>query len=114
MAQRLVRKLCQACKELYEPVEAEREMLKLPAGQTIYRPAGCSKCNQMGYRGRKGIYELVEINEHMRHLIHEEAGEQELIAEARKHSDSISDDGRRLVIEGITSLEEVLRVTTAG
>src|SRR5690554_5200385 len=114
MAQRLVRKLCQQCKQAYQPGEAEREMLKLPPEQQAYRPVGCNKCNQMGYRGRKGIYELIEINEHMRHLIHELAGEQELIAEARKHSDSISADGRRLVIEGITSLEEVLRVTTAG
>ncbi|HEY7883976.1 MAG TPA: ATPase, T2SS/T4P/T4SS family, partial [Cellvibrionaceae bacterium] len=114
MAQRLVRLLCSHCKETYEPVEAERKMLGLPEGQTIFRPKGCSACNNMGYRGRKGIYELIEINEQLRHLIHEQAGEQELIREARKHGDSISADGRRLVIEGITSLEEVLRVTTAG
>lgn len=114
MAQRLVRKLCNECKEPYEPVEAERQMLDIPPGQTIFRPGGCSKCNQMGYRGRKGIYELIEINEQMRHLIHEQAGEQELIAEARKHSESISADGRRQVVEGVTSLEEVLRVTTAS
>ncbi|WP_418930360.1 type II secretion system ATPase GspE [Gilvimarinus xylanilyticus] len=114
MAQRLVRKLCNECKEVYEPTESEREMLKTPPGQTIFRAKGCNKCNQMGYRGRKGIYELIEINEAMRHLIHEEAGEQELIAEARKHSESISDDGRHQVVTGVTSLEEVLRVTTAS
>lgn len=114
MAQRLVRLLCQHCKEAYEPTESERHMLGLPAGETVYRAGGCDKCNQMGYRGRKGIYELVEINEHMRHLIHEQAGEQELIAEARKHSDAIGEDGRRCVLDGQTSLEEVLRVTTTG
>lgn len=114
MAQRLVRLLCQHCKESYEPVAAERERLNLPADQAIYRPKGCKTCNQMGYRGRRGIYELIEINEQMRHLIHEEAGEQALIAEARKHSEAIGEDGRQLVLAGMTSLEEVLRVTTAS
>ncbi len=114
MAQRLVRMLCQSCREPYQPNEAERALLKLPEDSTIYRPVGCKQCNQMGYRGRKAIYELVEINERMRHLIHEEAAEQELVEEARKHSDSISDHGRQAVLDGSTSLEEVLRVTTAS
>jgi len=112
MAQRLVRLLCNHCKESYMPVESERLMLKLPENTAIFRPVGCSHCNQQGYRGRKGIYELIEINERLRHLIHEQAGEQELLAEARKHSLSISDDGRQCVLDGITSMEEVLRVTT--
>lgn len=112
MAQRLVRLLCAHCKESYVPVESERVRLKLPEGAVIFRPVGCSHCNHQGYRGRKGIYELVEINERLRHLIHEQAGEQELLAEARKNSLSISDDGRQCVLDGITSLEEVLRVTT--
>ncbi len=114
MAQRLVRLLCSHCKEQYLPNEAERDMLKLPADTKICRPAasGCKHCNHQGYRGRKGIYELIEVNERLRHLIHEQAGEQELLAEARKHSPSISDDGRQCVIDGITSIEEVLRVTT--
>uniref|UniRef100_UPI003139E9C8 type II secretion system ATPase GspE n=2 Tax=Marinimicrobium sp. C2-29 TaxID=3139825 RepID=UPI003139E9C8 len=114
MAQRLVRKLCSVCRESYEPNEAERELMRLPEGQRIYRPVGCKQCNNMGYRGRKGIYELIEINERMRHLIHEQAGEHDLLAEARKYSPSISDDGRQCVIDGTTSLEEVLRVTTAS
>jgi general secretion pathway protein E len=112
MAQRLVRLLCAHCKESYVPVESERVRLKLPEGAAIFRPVGCSHCNHQGYRGRKGLYELVEINERLRHLIHEQAGEQELLAEARKNSLSISDDGRQCVLDGITSLEEVLRVTT--
>lgn len=112
MAQRLVRLLCNHCKESYLPVESERDMLKIPANTPIFRPVGCSHCNNQGYRGRKGIYELIEINERLRHLIHEQAGEQELLAEARKHSHSISDDGRQCVLDGITSMEEVLRVTT--
>ena len=89
-------------------------MVGLPENTLIHRPVGCKLCNNMGYRGRKGIYELIEINDRMRHLIHEEVGEQELLAEARKHSPSMMDDGRQCVIDGITSLEEVLRVTTQG
>ncbi len=114
MAQRLVRVLCTHCKEQYMPSDAEREMLKLPLDTPIWRPApsGCKHCNHQGYRGRKGIYELIEITERLRHLIHEQAGEQELLAEARKHSASMSDDGRTCVLNGITSIEEVLRVTT--
>jgi general secretion pathway protein E len=114
MAQRLVRVLCSHCKETYLPSDAERDMLKLPADTSIWRPApsGCKHCNHQGYRGRKGIYELIEISERLRHLIHEQAGEQELLAEARKHSPSMSDDGRQCVLNGITSIEEVLRVTT--
>src|SRR5690606_7830490 len=94
LAQRLVRVLCDHCKEPYHPSEAERDMLKLPANASIWRPVGCKHCNSQGYRGRKGIYELIEINERLRHLIHEQAGEQELLAEARKYSPSMSDDGR--------------------
>lgn len=112
MAQRLVRVLCNHCKESYLPVDSERAMLKIPENTPIFRSVGCSHCNNQGYRGRKGIYELIEINERLRHLIHEQAGEQELLAEARKHSLSISDDGRQCVLDGITSMEEVLRVTT--
>lgn len=114
MAQRLVRVLCTHCKEQYLPSDAEREMLKLPVDTPIWRPApsGCKHCNHQGYRGRKGIYELIEITERLRHLIHEQAGEQELLTEARKHSASMSDDGRTCVLNGITSIEEVLRVTT--
>jgi general secretion pathway protein E len=112
MAQRLVRVLCNHCKEEYIPSEAERDMLKLPEDVQVCRPVGCKHCNHQGYRGRKGIYELIEINERLRHLIHEEAGEQEMLAEARKHSPSMSDDGRQCVLNGVTSIEEVLRVTT--
>lgn len=114
MAQRLVRLLCDHCKEPHQPNESEQELLQLPADATIYRPVGCKHCNNMGYRGRKGIYELIEINEKLRSLIHEQAGEQALLAEARKHSRSIHDDGRQCVLDGITSMEEVLRVTTSS
>ena len=114
MAQRLVRKLCQFCREEHRATEAECDLLSLPAGAEVYRPVGCDQCKQSGYKGRTGIYELINIDEGLRQLIHEGAGEQALTRYARQKSDSIVDDGRRQVLAGVTSMEEVLRVTAAG
>jgi general secretion pathway protein E len=77
----------------------------------IYEPVGCSECSESGYIGRKGIYELVWVDEEMRRLIHEGAGEQAMILHARKHTTSIMEDGVRKILNGETSMEEVLRVT---
>ena len=113
LAQRLVRALCPACKAPHQADAAECEVLGVPAasGPTIYRPAGCPECNHSGYRGRIGIFELVSIDEAMRVLIHNQASESELIAHARKTTGSIRDDGCQRVLDGVTSMEEVLRVT---
>ena len=81
---------------------------------TVYRAQGCHRCNHSGYRGRTGIYELVEIDDGLRELIHESAGEQEMIRAARVNYPGIIEDGRRRILAGETSLEEVMRVTTAG
>ena len=73
LAQRLVRRLCDECKEPYEPSETEIELLKLdqhPDAQ-LYQPKGCVACEQIGYSGRLGLYELVKIDEQIRVLIHE-------------------------------------------
>ena len=66
-----------------------------------------------GFRGRTGIYELVSVDDSMRTMIHDGVSGQELERHARTSSPSIRDDGRRRVLEGITTLEEVLRVTRA-
>ena len=81
---------------------------------TIYRPTGCAECNQLGYRGRMGIYELVEVNEKMQTLIHKRAGELELEQQAREQGPSIHADGVQKILDGKTSVEEVLRVTHRG
>ena len=79
--------------------------------RTLYHPKGCNACNQQGYRGRTGIYELVMIDETMRQLIHDRAGELELNRHARTLTSGIREDGWRKVLAGHTSVEEVLRVT---
>ncbi len=113
MAQRLVRTLCKQCREPYSPNDWERSFLKLSEKDdvTLYHARGCEQCSQSGYRGRTGIYELILVNDEMRRLIHDGASEQALEKHARQTTASINDDGRRRVLAGDTTLEEVLRVT---
>jgi general secretion pathway protein E len=117
LAQRLVRVLCARCKEPHPATPAEYQQLhtyiKAPSEvmPTIYAPRGCSSCNNSGYAGRTGIYELVVLDETLRGMIHDMSGEQALERHARKFTPSIRQDGIRLVLKGLTTLEEVLRVT---
>ncbi len=116
IAQRLVRVLCEHCKESYVASEEHCAFMQVdPANPpTIYRPKGCQECNQLGYRGRVGIYEVVEVDEEMRSLIHKQVGELDLERQARTRGPSIHADGVAKILSGITSIEEVLRVTHRG
>lgn len=112
LAQRLVRRLCPACRESYQASKAERALLGVEDKDlTLYHPRGCEHCNQTGYRGRTGIHEFIVIDEKLRELIHNGRGEQALVKQVRKAVPSIRDDGFSKVLAGVTSLEEVLRVT---
>ena len=116
LAQRLVRVLCGRCKEDYAAQPGDCELMGLDSADppTLYRAVGCSECNQLGYRGRTGIYELIELDDEMRTRIHDGEGEQQLEQYARKSSSSMRQDGWRRVLAGETTLEEVLRVTREG
>ncbi|MCG8314469.1 MAG: type II secretion system ATPase GspE [Pseudomonadales bacterium] len=113
LAQRLVRVLCDNCKEPYQPDDAECDVLGLDKVNkpTLFHSKGCDECNHQGFRGRTGIYELVIFDEEIKNLVHNQASEAELTKHARKHGPSIRDDGRRKVLQGATTVEEVLRVT---
>ena len=113
MAQRLVRKLCPACKQPHTATESEREWLNLPAGETptIYSASSCSQCNQLGYAGRTGVYEFVPVDDRLQDMIHDGEGEHAMETYARSLAPTLRQDGRRLILEGVTSLEEVLRVS---
>ena len=113
VAQRLVRMLCSDCKSPYSPDQAECQQLGLSSceGVTLYHARGCSNCNFTGYRGRTGIYEIVVIDEQVRRMIHELKGEQEITDCVRQYTPGIRDDGSKKVLAGVTTLEEVLRVT---
>jgi general secretion pathway protein E len=116
LAQRLVRLLCSECRAPRAPDERERQALgaALGADAVLYRAVGCPACNGSGYAGRTGIYELVVLDDAMRSMVHDGASEQALEQAARRHTPSIGHDGRRRVLAGDTTLEEVLRVTREG
>ena len=98
LAQRLVRKLCPQCKKVD------------PRGR--YHPVGCAACGQTGYKGRTGVYELMRADEKVSALIHNRAAESQLFVAAEAAGlRSMREDGERLIVEGITSAEEVMRVT---
>ncbi len=113
LAQRLVRVLDPDTREPYPISAAELAVLGLPqrTGVTLYRPRLDIPAGVSGYRGRTGIYELVPIDEAMRALIHDGAAESRLETQARQLSPSIMHDGWQKAVAGVTSLEEVLRVT---
>lgn len=113
IAQRLVRLLCQECRSPYTANSSECELLGADVANppTIYHPKGCSACNFLGYSGRNGIYEFVEIDDVTRNLIHEGASEYDVEKHVHQTVPTIRQDGMRLVLEGRTTLEEVLRVT---
>lgn len=113
LAQRLVRTLCLDCRTAHPITEQERLAmgLDLPPDQQIWRPVGCEQCNHTGYRGRTGIHELVVVDEAVREAIHGASGELAIERLIRAHTHSIRRDGIDKVLQGQTSLEEVLRVT---
>jgi general secretion pathway protein E len=116
MAQRLVRTLCEHCKDPMHPNEIECRLLDIPfensENATIYRAKGCDKCNQQGYRGRLGIYEFIEIDDTLRKMIHDREPEQVMTDYAHTKALSIRNNGFKQVLQGLTTLEEVLRVTS--
>lgn len=114
VSQRLVRMLCPKCKESYASTESESARLGIPQGEQIFRPTGCDNCHHSGYRGRAGLYELIIVDDQLRQLIHEGAGEQTMLKHVRTFANSIDQCGREKVLAGDTSVEEVLRVTAVS
>ena len=116
LAQRLVRTLCSECKEPYQADKETKKLFELNEQDelTLFKPRGCEHCNNKGYRGRTGIHELLVVDEQLQESIHSEAGEQAIEKVIRQHTPSIRQDGLSKVRNGITSLEEVMRVTKEG
>ncbi|KJY84093.1 general secretion pathway protein GspE [Vibrio galatheae] len=113
LAQRLVRTLCSDCKVPYQADNETKKLFELESNDelTLYRAEGCEACNSKGYCGRTGIHELLVIDDEVQTLIHSEAGEQAIEKHIRQYTPSIRQDGLNKVRQGVTSLEEVLRVT---
>jgi general secretion pathway protein E len=116
VAQRLVRLLCTQCRESYTPSEEELAEIGLNAaevyGREIYRAKGCNHCHGGGYRGRTAIYELLIVDDAIRQLITRGIDSKTIHAEAvRRGMRTLRGDGARRVLEGLTSVAEVLRQT---
>lgn len=118
MAQRLIRMLCQECRVPYDPSDVELRQVGLTrdevmtSGSTIYAPGGCDACGGKGYYGRKGIYELLEMTADLRDLTFERRPTMELRAKAISQGMySLQRDGVRKLLSGLTTLDELLRVT---
>ncbi len=115
LAQRLVRVLCKECREPYSitPAEiAELETRTAEAGATVYRAKGCEACFQTGYLGRKAIYELLLVDDELRQLIMKNADASTVkTAAVAKGMRTLRQDGAEKILQGITTVEEVVRVT---
>jgi general secretion pathway protein E len=114
LAQRLVRVLCKACREPYEitPAEIAELEFKTASGATVYRAKGCEACFHTGYLGRKAIYELLIVDDHIRQLIMKNSDATTIKTAAMQYGmRSLRQDGANNVLQGITSVDEVVRVT---
>lgn len=116
MAQRLVRCICDNCKEVYQPTKSELNILAGSVGNidtvTLYKGRGCKKCALTGYYGRKGIFEIFQVNEEIQAMIYQKVPASILREKARQMGmRTLREDGLRKVAAGITTIDEVLRVT---
>ncbi len=112
LAQRLIRKICPKCREVYEPTDIEREKLKKQSDlKKLFKGRGCEACLQTGYSGRQGIFELLEVTPAMRPLISQKSNADDLLKCASKEHVFMQEDGLEKVSKGEVTLDEVMRVT---
>ena len=115
IAQRLIRLICTRCRRAYEPAPEELAKLGLKPGAkrpTFYHAVGCGDCMRTGYHGRTGIYEILLIDDEVRQMILSKTDSNRIKTRAvERGMRTLRDDGTRKVVEGVTAVEEVLRVT---
>jgi len=116
IAQRLVRRLCDRCKTPYNPEKVTLDMIGLTdediAGKMLYKPVGCKKCNQIGYEGRVAIFEILKMEQEIKNQITANISEKTLINIGKMAGmKTLKEDGIEKVFEGLTTFDEVLRVT---
>ncbi|HEY3208769.1 MAG TPA: ATPase, T2SS/T4P/T4SS family [Actinomycetota bacterium] len=118
VAQRLARKLCPKCREGYRPNQSELEQAGFPEFmwddvKELFRPVGCTACSKTGFRGRLGMYEVMNMSEEIERLVVERAPSEEIRRSARRDGMiTLREDGLEKVRLGITSVQEVLRVVS--
>ncbi len=116
LAQRLVRKICTECRTEFEPSDDLLMELQIPIQQArkykFYYGRGCQRCNNSGYKGRIGIYELMTIDDEIRDLISNNASVDEMRTQARSQGmTTLRESGLKLIFDGVTTIDEVVRET---
>ncbi|MBP9996649.1 MAG: Flp pilus assembly complex ATPase component TadA [Lachnospiraceae bacterium] len=114
IAQRLVRRLCPACKQEYEPDEEEKELLGIAPDEhvKIFRPRGCKLCDDNGYKGRIGVYEIMEVTHDLKKVISSGGNADDIKEQALKEGmNTLRMSATRYVMEGITSVSEMKKVS---
>ena len=112
VSQRLVRRICTNCRREYEPDEIERGLLDLKPGQKLYEGAGCTECGGSGYKGRIAIHEIIVLTKAMKKLMEKGGSEDEMrVLAVSEGTEMLSASAKELVIEGITTVREMNRVT---
>ena len=115
LAQRLVRKICERCKEPSPMRRSIRHLFPGVASDKVFRGMGCDDCHGTGFLGRQGIFELLVLTDELRNLMHDQASEIELTVVAKRSGlTTLRDACLARVAEGTTTLEEAIRVTMAG
>ena len=117
VAQRLIRRLCPHCKEKYEASNYEKEILNIDKDEslTLYRKTGCTRCSETGYKGRVGIYEILEVNKEIKELINSDCSVEAIREIAlRNDMNTLEMSARNVVLSGTSTVEELLRVTLLG
>ena len=114
ISQRLVRRLCVDCRSELAHTPENINGFDISDADLVYQANGCETCLHTGYRGRTGIYEMIEVDDQLAAMIHDGKGQHKLEAYCRTKSASLRDDGIRKVKLGETTLDEVMRVTRDG
>jgi general secretion pathway protein E/type IV pilus assembly protein PilB len=113
LAQRLVRRLCRTCRQSYDPDARERRLLGVTPTESaaLYRAVGCELCDYQGFRGRQSILEILKVDGALDEMVARRATAREILAAACGQGfKTLADDGARLVRQGATSLDELMRV----
>ena len=114
VAQRLVRRLCPECRRSEPATASVAALLGIEAGTTIYEPGGCASCSGTGYKGRTGVFEAVRIDDALRRLINDGGDEVAIARHAFAKMPNLAAAARQLVLDGITTPEEAVRISRRG
>jgi len=110
ISQRLVRRLCSDCKTENKPTSESVDIFNLDKNKPVYSPNGCDSCNHTGYQGRIAIAECIQVDKKLKDLIHNNASENEISDHVFKDNQSIDQASIDLIVNGVTSCEEIIRV----